>query len=137
MSIPIFFPVFQSCANSEPLSVVILRNTLSKCGISFCNLFKQLPTALTVFPEIRLIISFRVLRSVNVSNTRSFDCFPITRSISQCPNCSLLDIISGRCSMLIPFRRLCFLSFFVFLFTRRPAFSGRSIFLIFSRHLFV
>ena len=129
---PIFSPISYNLENSTPLSAVILLNILLKLGVSFFNFFKQRCTAFTVFPEILRIISFFVFLSVNVRSTWSvFSFFPITRSISQCPNSFLSLILSGRFSILCPCKRLCFRLFFFF--TRLPTFSGKSIFFTFNK----
>lgn len=56
------------------------------------------------------MISFRVIRSVRVSNTLSSVFFPMTQSISQCPNSVFSLMVSGRFSMLSPLDAYVFYS---------------------------
>ncbi len=74
-------------------------------------------TASSVFNLIFLCIEFSVFRSTIVKRTLSLlDFDPITVSISQCPNYSLVSIVLSLSSILRPRFLLFFLTTFCFLF---------------------
>src|SRR5690625_5385008 len=87
-------------------------------------------TAGALLLDIRWTMAMRVFLSTSVRRAWSFDLFPRTVSISQCPNSSRVSIDSGLSSMLVPRILLLLLGFEDFVFRR--SFKTKSMFFTFK-----